>query len=183
MEKFKISIYLSNLSEYMKGKENGKWITLPMEQNEIEDLLASILNDHRESIILDYHAPFYISSAENVLYLNQCMQRVIDVDSKIAEVIFSATDTIEEAIDAIENNNYILINVDEASKGWSNALSPEETYGMILNQNGYNTLFSKQIPDEMIDYIDFEKIFICLSANDGWQVVKKDDATYLVKIL
>lgn len=51
---------------------------------------------------------------------------------------------------------------------------------MVLNECGYNNLFSQPIPEEMIDYINFEQVWRDLSINDGWQSVTVNDVTYLV---
>lgn len=34
----KIRIYLSNLSKYTEGRENGKWIFLPIEENKLTEI-------------------------------------------------------------------------------------------------------------------------------------------------
>ena len=51
---------------------------------------------------------------------------------------------------------------------------------MVLNEVGYNNLFEEPIPDDMIDYIDFEQVWIALSVHDGWQAVTINNETYLV---
>lgn len=53
---------------------------------------------------------------------------------------------------------------------------------MVLNEMGFNNLFSQPIPAEMIDYIDFAQIWTCLSINNGWQVVNVDGNTYLITL-
>ena len=51
---------------------------------------------------------------------------------------------------------------------------------MVLNEVGYNNLFEESIPDDMIDYINFEQVWVALSVNDGWQAVTINNKTYLV---
>ena len=88
----------------------------------------------------------------------------------------------QQKMEAIENGTFDIINVDEVSSGWNASLDREEIFGMVLNEEGYNNLFSQSIPEEMIDYIDFAQIYTCLSVNDGWQPVEVGDITYLVRL-
>ena len=83
-------------------------------------------------------------------------------------------------METLESGCYTIINVDSVSQEWSCTLNSEELYGMVLNEVGYNNLFEEPIPDDMIDYIDFEQVWIALSVNDGWQAVTINNETYLV---
>ena len=179
-----IKIYLSNLARYIEGRENGKWIQLPMELDKLQSIFNEMIGKNQEWIILDYDAPFDISEYENVFALNEFMETVNDCDIENDELktIFTVADTKEEAIKAIENERYTIINVDEVSTGCNIPINSDEFFGMVLNEEGYNNLFSQPIPEEMIDYIDFEQIYTCLSVNDGWQPVTINNNTYLVTI-
>ena len=46
-----IKIYLSNLSRYTEGRENGSWLTLPMESTQLEKIFAEIVGQNQEHII------------------------------------------------------------------------------------------------------------------------------------
>lgn len=74
----KINIYLSNLSRYTEGRENGRWLQLPMEFAQLEKVFAEIVGQNQEHIILDYNAPFEISEFENIFALNEFMENVED---------------------------------------------------------------------------------------------------------
>lgn len=179
-----INIYLSNLARYTEGRENGKWLQLPMESTKLEKVFAEIVGQNQEHIILDYNAPFKISEYENIFALNEFMEIVKDcgINETCLKVIFEVADNKEEAIKTIENETYTIVNVDDVSSGWSTMLNPYELYGMVLNKAGFNNLFDEPIPEDMIDYVDFEKIYSCLSVNDGWQDVTIDDTTFLVTL-
>ena len=56
-----INIYLSNLARYTEGRENGRWLQLPMESAQLEKVFTEIVGQNQEHIILDYNAPFEIS--------------------------------------------------------------------------------------------------------------------------
>jgi len=180
----KISIHLSNLARYTEGRENGRWLKLPMESAKLKKVFNEIVGQNQESIILDYNALFNISEYENIFALNEFMETVNDcgIDEDVLKAIFTIVDTEKKAIKAIENGNYTVINVDEVSSGWSTGLNRDELFGMVLNEEGYNNLFSQPIPEEMINYMDFEQIYTCLSVNDGWKAVTINNNTYLVTI-
>ena len=74
-----INIYLSNLARYTEGRENGRWLTLPMESAQLEKVFAEIVGQNQEHIILDYNAPFEISEYEDILALNEFMEQMNNI--------------------------------------------------------------------------------------------------------
>lgn len=179
-----IKIYLSNLSRYMEGRENGKWLQLPMDTDNLQVIYNDIIGKNQEHIILDSDSPFYISEYENIFELNDMLQKLSDcgLNNDMLAALFKVNPDRDEVLEAIENENFIIINVDDVSAGWSVSLDRETLYGMVLNDTGYNNLFSQPIPEEMIDYMDFSQIYTCLSVNDGWQPVDVGEITYLVRM-
>lgn len=179
-----VKIYLSNLSRYVEGRENGRWLQLPMDSNKLQSIFNDIVGKNQEHIILDYNAPFDISEYENIFAFNETLENLSDceLDNDILKALFEVNPDRNEVLKAIENSAFDIINVDDVSSGWSVSLDREEIYGMVLNEEGYNNLFSQPIPEEMIDYIDFAQIYTCLSVNDGWKPVDVGDVTYLVRM-
>lgn len=98
------------------------------------------------------------------------------------KVIFSVADTKEEAYKAIENGSYSIIDVDSVIEGWATSFVDDDILGRVLHEEGYNNLFENPIPEEMLDYMDWENIYNCLSINDGWQRVTINNNDYLVTI-
>lgn len=178
-----IKIYLSNLSKYVEGRENGRWLQLPMDSDKLQSVLNDIVGENQEHIILEYDAPFYIDEYENIFALNETLENILGcgLDDNMLTALFKVNPDRDEVLEAIENETFDIINVDEVSAGWSVSFNRDELFGMVLNEEGYNNLFSQPIPEEMIDYIDFSQIYTCLSVNDGWQPVDVGNITYLVK--
>ena len=176
-----ISIYLSNLRKYVEGNENGRWIPLPMEVEELKKVFDEIVGDGEEWIILDYNAPFYISEYENIAELNKFMFEISEYDEEDVKLLFKVRDDKEEVLKALEDGNYSIVSADNRT-----TLGNYADYGLALHEEGYNNLFSQPIPEDMIDYIDFEQVYTCLSVNDGWQEVTINEKdryeTYLVTI-
>lgn len=179
-----IKIYLSNLARYTEGRENGRWLQLPTDSDKLQSIFNDIVGKNQEHIILDYDASFDISEYENIFALNETLENLSEcgLDDDMLTALFKVNTDRDEVLEAIENDSYSIINVDEVSSGWNISLNHEEIYGMVLEEEGYNNLFSQPIPEEMIDYIDFAQIYTCLSINDGWQPVDVGDITYLVRV-
>ena len=182
VEGMTIKIYLSNLSKYIEGRENGRWLQLPMDQDKLGSIYNDIVGENQEHIILDYDAPFNISEYENISTLNEILENISEcgLDDDILMALFKVNHDRDEVLEVIEDGTFDIINVDEVSSGWNTSLDREEIFGMVLYEEGYN-LFSQPIPEEMIDYMNFAQIYTCLSINDGWQPVDVRDVTYLVR--
>lgn len=179
-----IKIYLSNLAKYTEGRENGRWLQLPMDSDKLQSIYNDIVGENQEHIILDYDAPFDISEYENIFTLNETVENLSEcgLDDDMLTALFKVNSDRDEVLEAIENETFDIINVDVVSSGWNVSLNREEVFGMVLNEEGYNNLFSQPIPEEMIDYMDFAQIYTCLSVNDGWQSVDVGDVIYLVRM-
>ena len=47
-----IKIYLSNLARYTEGRENGRWLQLPMDADKLQYIYNEIVGENQEHIIL-----------------------------------------------------------------------------------------------------------------------------------
>ena len=155
-----------------------------MDSDKLQSIYNDIVGKNQEHIILDYDAPFDISEYKNIFMLNETLENISDcgLEDDMLTALFKVNSDRDEVMEAIENGTFDIINVDEVSSGWNASLDREEIFGMVLNEEGYNNLFSQSIPEEMIDYMDFAQIYTCLSVNDGWQPVEVGDITYLVRL-
>lgn len=176
-----VDIYLSSLSKYVDGNENGEWVTLPMSNEDLTNKFNEIVGKGKEYIILDSSEPSLISEYDNVFSLNNFL---LDVNKEFKReeisILSKVVDTLKELKELFESENYTIINADEISKGWAITYG-DECFGMVLHECGYNNLFETPIPEEMIDYINFEQVWNDLSINDGWKNVTVNGTTYLVK--
>ena len=170
-------------SRYTEGQENGRWLQLPMDSDKLQSIYNDIVGENQEHIILDYDALFDISEYENIFMLNETLENLSEcgLDNDMLTALFKVNPNCGEVLEAIENGIFDIINVDDVSAEWNVSLDREEIFGMVLNKEGYNNLFSQPIPEEMIDYMDFAQIYTCLSVNDGWQPVDVGNITYLVR--
>ena len=155
-----------------------------MDSDELQSIYNDIVGKNQEHIILDYDAPFDISEYKNIFMLNETLENISDcgLENDMLTALFKVNSDRDEVMEVIENGTFDIINVDEVSSGWNVSLDRAEIFGMVLEEEGYNNLFSQSIPEEMIDYMDFAQIYTCLSVNDGWQPVEVGDITYLVRL-
>ena len=155
-----------------------------MNPDYLKKVFNDIVGENQEWIILDYNAPFEISEYENVFALNEFLENINEcgIDDDVLRAILEVADSREDALEAIEDGIFSIVNVDEVSKDWSLFLDCDELFGMVLNEAGFNNLFSESIPEEMYDYINFSQIWVALSMNDGWQPVEVNNVTYLVTL-
>lgn len=177
-----IKIYVSNLSKYASGNENGEWITLPASEEVLTHVKNNIIGKNQEWIILDYDAPFNIGEYENIDTLQEVIESINEcgIDETEIKALFKAGDTPQETLEHLTSGDFTIINTDEIAEGWSIS-NQEEINGLVLNECGYVTMFDNSIPEELIDYINWEQIWTAESINQGWNEVTVDNTTYLVR--
>lgn len=178
----KVKIYVSNLAKYTEGRENGRWLSLPMEETALKVALNEIVGENAEHIILDNDAPFEIGEYENILSLNNMVSELqfTGLENEVLQVLFKVGDNREETFNKIMEDEYSIIDVEFISEGWNCADS--EKCGLVLHELDLITIFKAPVPEDLIDYIDWEQVFTCESINCGWKEVSTDNTNYLVRI-
>ncbi len=178
----KIKIYVSSLAKYTEGRENGRWLSLPMEEETLKNVLSEIMGNDEELIILDHDAPFEIGEYENIISLNNMVSelQLTDLETEVLQVLFKVGDNREETFQKIMEDEYSIIDIDLIAEGWNCAYS--EKCGLVLHELDLITVFNTPVPEDLIDYIDWENVFTCESINCGWKEVSTDNTNYLVRI-
>lgn len=122
-----IKIAVTNLGLYNEGELLYKWVTLPLDEQEIEETFQEIKVDgvnYEEHFISDYEAPFEIAESASIEQLNEISEALLDIEEpdfinnfdygslltdirNIAEVL-EVYDVVEEyyLIDEIEDHHY-----------------------------------------------------------------------------
>lgn len=154
-----IRIYIANLGKYNEGYLVGKWIDLPATEEELEALYVRIKVGHynengeyeagyyedgcfyEEVAIHDYEAEvsgLKIGEYDNIARLNELAEELENEELEVVEAIIEATGCdLEEAIGRTDVGFY---------KGYT-----KESFAREIIESCYN------IPDELLDYIDFER--------------------------
>lgn len=155
---FTVRIYVSNLHAYNAGRIVGKWLELPMEEEELASEIKEILKmnypekcgEDEEYFITDYEAPFEIKEFESPFYLNQKLWELNDllqkwsIDEKYYKIIGKLIDErgFEEVIGILEEGDFIL------HEGVESMLDIAYQYAESC----------MNIPDELAPYIDYKLI-------------------------
>jgi len=109
----KISIFLTNLGKYNQGCLTGEWVKLPIDEDDLESVLARIgINDeYEEYFITDYESMFsnlHINEYSSISDLNTLaaqLDSLADYDlEKLAAVLESEGNTsISDVIELIDD--------------------------------------------------------------------------------
>lgn len=122
-----IKIAVTNLGLYNEGELLYKWVTLPLDEQEIKETFQEIKVDgvnYEEHFITDFEAPFEISESASILKLNEIAEALQDIEEpdfnnnfnygslltdirNIAETL-DVYDVVEDyyLIDEIEDDHY-----------------------------------------------------------------------------
>ena len=154
-----LKIYLTNLAKYNEGTLKGKWIDLPMDDDELNNEIRSVLGQDEECFITDYESPFNLDEYENVNDLNDLASQLDELDGHDTEKI----------VYLLEN---IGLDRDEALKQYEDVdYYPNMTLSDVAEEMVDEGLFG-EISENIRPYLDFEKLGRDLSF-DGYHETKK----------
>lgn len=161
-------IYLSNLSAYTRGILKGEWLTLPCSPDELQAVIKRVLGNDEEFFITDYDLPFSISEYENLIELNYTIQELQELNSDPEELtaLFksSTCGDWKETAKKIIDGDFTILEVT------NNTLESGSDIAYKLYDEGY-ILFLGEIPENLIDYIDWDHVWRECNIAYGWQEV------------
>jgi antirestriction protein len=161
-----IKIYVANLGKYNEGYLVGKWVTLPLDEDEMNQMFVDIGvgyyddngeyihglevngNYYEEYAIHDYECLFKIDEYDSISKLNEIAEQMEELDEEQAKCALAILDNgcvsdFEEAVRAIEDGNVHLYH--ENSMGDIAYAWYEET-GQIDENN------------PLINYVDWDSV-------------------------
>lgn len=100
-QKMEVKIFLTNLGKYNEGELVGKWVEMPIDEDELEEVLESIGIDeeYEEFFITDYEAPFKICEYDSIESIN----KKIEAYENALEEVYD-----EDALQALLDEGYSL---------------------------------------------------------------------------
>lgn len=106
----------------------------------MQSVLNDIVGKNQEHIILEYDAPFYIDEYESIFALNETLENIsgCGFDDNMLTALFKVNPDRDEVLEAIENETFDIINIDEVSAGWSVSFNRDELFG-VENQTESRT--------------------------------------------
>jgi len=143
-----INLYIANLGKYTEGILKGGWISLPAEEEDIQEFLKNNvgLNEvYEECAIHDYECEFMeISEYDNIFYINEVAEMLENLDEYDQEKLKAIMEYDSyDILEAIENiDDYIL---------YEDITNDEELGEYLFLESGYD------VPEYLEYYIDYEK--------------------------
>lgn len=100
-----IKVFLTNLGKYNEGQLLGKWVEMPIDEDELEEVLEDIgINEeYEEFFITDYEAPFKINEYDSIESINERIEAYEDALEKVYD---------EDALEALLDEGYSLNEID-----------------------------------------------------------------------
>lgn len=139
-----ISLYVADLGAYNSGYLRGVWVSLPLE----EDVLEELYGMAEELAIHDYECDFMkISEYENIRELNELAERMEDFGDEEMEVfkayMDNVSENVEEALEKIDDHSYTFYNDCKDMEA-------------VAEEYSEMTDMLSSIPDDLRRYFDFE---------------------------
>jgi len=140
-----IRIFITNLAKYNEGYLVGKWIDLPLSEDELWSEVKAILGDDEEHFISDYEAPFTIEEYDSLTDLNALAEELSRMDEEdVAKALFLVNEqgyTFKDAISKVDDVDFY----------------PKMTLKDLAEQFVDEGLFG-EIPEKIEGYIDYDAI-------------------------
>ena len=141
-----VKVYAQNLRSYNMGLDQGRWITLGIEEQELQKILTDYLHlteNHPDMAIFDYEADFEISEFEDIYELNQAVTQLKQLPEQDYEKVMDYCDA-RDITSPLEISN-VCLQADEVPyerfPDWidENVKDPEEKLGYALFKNNLDS--------------------------------------------
>lgn len=100
-----VKVFLTNLGKYNEGQLIGKWVEMPINEDELKEALEDIgINkEYEEFFITDYEAPFKIGEYDSIESINKKCEAYEDALESVGD---------EDALQALLDEGYSLNEID-----------------------------------------------------------------------
>lgn len=155
-----IKIFLTNLGKYNEGELVGEWVTLPCEEEDIKEVFEriGINEEYEEYFITDYESSFDIEIGEysNFNKLNELAEELERINQNAYDRIVTKVNTIinYESVEYVEDILKIINDSNLDNYHFYPDVKNDEELGEYI----VNELAIYDIPENLVYYIDYEKI-------------------------
>lgn len=118
-----LNVYIANLGAYNRGELIGQWVSLPMEREDLDEVISEILGNDEEYAIHDYESNLglEVGEYENIHQLNEQLAKVEEYEvDLLGALIRNYGLTLEEAIIELEDTHYFQLDKDTFMSDESN---------------------------------------------------------------
>lgn len=148
---------------------NGKWVTLPMEDEDLSIEIESLGNVGGDYDVHDTETDIeginHELSRMSIFQMNDLAKRFAEMESyeiETFEIVMDSVGNIEETFERLENHDYIILH----------DIDNEEDLGRVFIEEGLSGL---DIPAELEFYFDYEAYGRDLTFS-GWDIVESNRA-------
>lgn len=146
-----INIFLTNLGKYNEGELVGKWLSLPISEENLENAMdeIGISEEYEEYFISDYETDidgFEIGEYANLEELNELAEELENMDDTEAKVFIACIQigrNADEALECIINGDYRI---------YYNCLDMADVAYKTVEECGY----LQNVPEQVSNYFDYE---------------------------
>jgi len=144
-----LSVYITNLGKYNEGELIGKWINLPISDDDLDEVLEEIgINEYyEETFITDYESEIdgiKVNEFDSIDELNEMAEMLDDLDKydiEIVEALISEGYSVEEAIDKKDD---VIV--------WSDCSDMADVAYQYVEECG----ILESVPENLRNYFDYE---------------------------
>lgn len=144
----KIQIYVAG-----EGQAVGRWLSLPMREDGLKQVLEEIADGKRACEIRDFEAPFIIEKYDDVFTINEAVAVMAEYDHRLVFALCGCTNNVEQVIRILNSGQYKVCYDVESLHDVADALMWSGYYG--------------RVPVSLKRYIDYDKVVRELE-NAGW---------------
>ena len=146
-----VKAWVGNLGKYNEGDLVGRWIELPIDEDDLEKVLESIGIDneeYEEIFIADYDVPFdskELGEYTSIERLNEIAERYDCLRNDEKEVFNEISDDfkLDEAFDIVENGDYMI---------YFNCDDMEDVAMQYIDETG----LLDNVPGDLANYFDYK---------------------------
>ncbi len=140
-----LKVFITNLGKYNEGELIGEWVSLPVDENELEEVLEriGINEEYEEYFITDYETEFdglKVDEYSNIEELNELAEQLERLDEydleKVGAIVEAYGADLKEAIENIDDYTYYS--------------------GMSLEDVAYEYVEEMNLPEIAQRYFDYE---------------------------
>ena len=110
-----LKVFITNLGKYNEGELIGEWVSLPVDESELEEVLEriGINEEYEEYFITDYETEFdglKVDEYSNIEELNELAEQLESLDEydieKVGAIVEAYGADIKDAIENIDDYTY-----------------------------------------------------------------------------
>lgn len=143
-----INVFLESIEAYNNGEMKGKWITLPMDEEDLKNEIKDVLGDDEEYFIIDWECEYFsIGEYDSIMDINEKAKYLSEKEEYELIELKAICELVDfdEAKEILERGDYQFI---------PDVESAEELGEYVVDEG----LFCETIPETLKNYIDYEAI-------------------------